>query len=1242
MVLAIRVSAAVAVGLACFVLQAEGSCKSLQCPSANGYFSHPQSCVRYVKCIDNVAHVEACPANLHYNARTGMCDKSKSAMCDEAMKKRSKSCLLEAAPKLRSSPVPGVACDCGKCCRKPDPSDCSSFFECDESGNAYKKTCSEGLVYNPLVEDCDLSVNYECPNLPTCSCKCRYPVTDECDAFYMCKEVGSVVQKLYCSEGLLFNSETEMCDLPDNVECPATVQPTSAPETCRDLKNDCRFWAANGDCECQRHRHGGCAWPRYVRRNCPASCSRCGGSGGGHGGGGSGSGEHGGGSGSGEHGGGSGSGEHGGGHGGGSGSGEHGGHSGEHGGGSGEHGGGSWEHGGGSESGEHGGGSGSGEHGGGSGSGEHGGGSGEHGGGSGENGGSGSGNGGSGGGSGGSGSGNGGSGGGSGGSGSGNGGSGGGSGGSGSGNGGSGGGSGGSGSGNGGSGGGSGGSGAGNGGSGGGSGGASGGGSGIIDGCVINCELGQFYPHPSDCTKYIQCTPYGPQEMPCPLDTRWDQSILTCNYESATDCVTGSYVDENGKTCGGSSGGSGGSGVIDGCVVNCELGQYYPHPTDCTKFIQCTPYGPQEMPCGAGTRWDQSILTCNHESVTQCVTGSYLDENGKECGGSGGNGSGGGGSGGIVDGCVINCEVGQYYPHPTDCTKFIQCAPYGPQEMPCGAGTRWDQSILTCNHESVTPCVTGSYLDENGKECGGSGGNGSGGGGSGGIVDGCVINCEVGQYYPHPTDCTKFIQCAPYGPQEMPCGAGTRWNQSILTCNHESVTECVTGSYVDGNGNTCGGSSGGSGGSGVIDGCVVNCQLGQYYPHPTDCTKFIQCAPYGPQEMPCGAGTRWDQSILTCNHESVTPCVTGSYLDENGKECGGSGGNGGGGGGSGGIVDGCVINCEVGQYYPHPTDCTKFIQCAPYGPQEMPCAPGTRWDQELLTCHHEGSTKCFTGTYVDANGEPCGGSSGGGGTGGGECDIRCPESNGLFAHPADCRKWVHCSNDIPHVKDCPAKLHFDPVLRVCNWPKNAACIAGEALDCQIPVVPKPPTEAPVTPPEVCDCECCLRPHPEDCQSYYYCDGGNTEFHTCSEGLVFHPENETCVFAADYPECEIILPPECKCECLYPSPICSEYFKCVNSKPQRLECPNGLYFNNKIHACDLPANVDCQSPGQYARYAGRHAPAISANDCNRLDDGQYAAKTGTKEFYICRKGVGFLLKCQEPTSFDPRLRRCVHH
>ena len=119
-----------------------------------------------------------------------------------------------------------------------------------------------------------------------------------------------------------------------------------------------------------------------------------------------------------------------------------------------------------------------------------------------------------------------------------------------------------------------------------------------------------------------------------------------------------------------------------------------------------------------------------------------------------------------------------------------------------------------------------------------------------------------------------------------------------------------------------------------------------------------------------------------------------------------------------------------GQYWPHPTNCEMFIQCTSYGPQEMPCGKGTRWDQELLTCNHEYSTSCVTGEYQDEDGKPCGGSSGSGGgssgggtgggsggngggngggeTGGGNCDLKCPEANGLFAHPSDCTKWVHC------------------------------------------------------------------------------------------------------------------------------------------------------------------------------------------------------------------------------------------
>lgn len=52
-----------------------------------------------------------------------------------------------------------------------------------------------------------------------------------------------------------------------------------------------------------------------------------------------------------------------------------------------------------------------------------------------------------------------------------------------------------------------------------------------------------------------------------------------------------------------------------------EEGQptYFPYPYDCRKFIECTNGVPIVHNCAPLTVWDQSLLTCNHESVTSCV-----------------------------------------------------------------------------------------------------------------------------------------------------------------------------------------------------------------------------------------------------------------------------------------------------------------------------------------------------------------------------------------------------------------------------------------------------------------------------------------------------------------------------------------------------------------------------------------------------------------------------------------------
>ncbi|XP_042889196.1 balbiani ring protein 3-like isoform X1 [Penaeus japonicus] len=683
-------------------------CSPLTCPEPNGLFAHPTDCHRYVKCMNGHAYAENCPANLHFNEASGSCDHPENAKCDINKRLETEGCSLR-SPKARSLPGEtdfSVECNCD-CCMKPHK-DCNKYYECKDNV-AYVKECGGDLVFNPALEQCDLPTNYECPKPVICGCHCRYPVDDECNAYYDCR--NGEAEKKYCTEGLLFNPDTRMCDIAENVDCP-TTPPTQPPTGCHDNVHDsdpdCKFWAANNDCHC-KWTDGDCSWQHFVARACPRSCA---------------------------------------------------------------------------------------------------------------------------------------------------------------------------------------------------------------------------------CQGHVNATSRPVIDFPC------------------VDCSSGQ--------------------------------QYWQHPSDCRKFIQCAPYGPQEMPCGEGTVWDQNLLTCNHEWATQCLTGNFL----------------------LADGSCSGCSG---------------CTP------PAQTTARPSQKPVTPGNFSCVDCSTGQ------------------------------------QYWQHPSDCHKFIQCAPYGPQEMPCPAGTRWDQKILTCNHEQNTPCVTGNYLLPNGS--------------CSGC-------------TGCPDVITPRPDG-----C-SGDHPDCKFWAANGDCT---------------------------------------CK-----PH-TDCTWQNQVAAMCPK---------------TCRGE----CGQAT------PPTGG-----------CNFVCPSYSGLFPHPKDCTKWVHCDHFIPHVKDCPATLHFNPTLKVCDWPDRAGCTSGEHESCVIPTEPVP-TGPPSTSSPDCTCECCHIPHTEDCTSYYYCDvNRNKTFHTCSQGLVFNPEMGTCVFAEEYPECVTEKPPVCECDCHYPSNICSEYYICNNRVPEKKECPSGLLWNQEKKSCDLPENVQCNTP-----------------------------------------------------------------
>jgi len=70
-------------------------------------------------------------------------------------------------------------------------------------------------------------------------------------------------------------------------------------------------------------------------------------------------------------------------------------------------------------------------------------------------------------------------------------------------------------------------------------------------------------------------------------------------------------------------------------------------------------------------------------------------------------------------------------------------------------------------------------------------------------------------------------------------------------------------------------------------------------------------------------------------------------------------------------------------------------------------------------------------------------STGGGGgnddkPGGGKCAL----GDGPNPHPSDCNKFYNCANGVPHTVSCPNALHFNPNLKICDWPSSSGCVSA--------------------------------------------------------------------------------------------------------------------------------------------------------------------------------------------------------
>jgi len=270
---------------------------------------------------------------------------------------------------------------------------------------------------------------------------------------------------------------------------------------------------------------------------------------------------------------------------------------------------------------------------------------------------------------------------------------------------------------------------------------------------------------------------------------------------------------------------------------NIDAGNFYFANDDPKKFVQCSEFLECFVrPCAPGTEWSQAEQTCVHEGTTEPpVYETFNCEDRNPC-------------------TEENAAAGNFYFANDDPLKFVQCSEHGQCFiMPCGPGTKWSQAALTCVHD-------GDSGDGDG-DIGGDGDDG-GDGDIGGPSDDDTYDCgdnnpctqeniDAGRFYfPHHV-VTNFVQCSAHGQcWVMPCAPGTEWNQELQTCDWPK-DEPDYETYNCDDRNPC---------------TVENANAGKFYFANDAPEKFVQCSAH--QQcwvMPCGPGTVWDQSKLTCD-----------------------------------------------------------------------------------------------------------------------------------------------------------------------------------------------------------------------------------------------------------------------------------------------------------------------------------------------------------------------------------------
>uniref|UniRef100_A0A2H1VW49 SFRICE_008059 n=1 Tax=Spodoptera frugiperda TaxID=7108 RepID=A0A2H1VW49_SPOFR len=385
---------------------------------------------------------------------------------------------------------------------------------------------------------------------------------------------------------------------------------------------------------------------------------------------------------------------------------------------------------------------------------------------------------------------------------------------------------------------------------------------------------------------------------------------------------------------------------------------------------------------------------------------------------------------------------------------------------------------------------------------------------------------------------------------------------------------------------------------------------------------------------------------------------------------------------------------------PNPNECSSYFLCVNGEAIPFNCAEGLEYDPESKTCVviAEGGCTMGPGTPTQSPSTPDGFSTTPANIASSTQSVEDEICSGVFGtipHPELCNSFYICDGDKSLQLFCVEGYEYDPESKGCVEIAEGGCTL------QSPTT----TEAAVTEPPICPEGLYGNiPHPQLCNAFYMCTGGQALELFCSEGFEFDPESRECAMIAEggctlgsqttpatdatttvssgtttdedpglpddgnggedenvtttvAPTTESpICPPDVFGNVPHPD-RCDAFYFCSGGTAHLFTCSEGMEFDRETKMCVPIAEGGCtlsqgSTPGgetpDTTTLAPTTVPEDNPNDGTTTESpfcpsgvfGNVPHPDRCDAFYFCSGGNAYLVTCSEGHEYDPETKLCV--